>query len=110
MKAQEQIPEGVLQAQSERLTEDEFNFCKKLFNKIALMKCRTKAQREDVLNYIQSQSTKYNGQLSLEEPTPKELEIWNFYVNNKRCYVVFDILGNSPVNLIPSGVLFQRTN
>jgi hypothetical protein len=111
MKDQEQIPEEVIQLQKERLSQDEFNFCKKLFDAISKMPALTAEQKKNILDYIKQQSNdKY--QLTISEFTnpPKELQIYNLFLNKKNCFIVFDLLKGGPANIIPSGVLLQRTD
>jgi hypothetical protein len=111
MKEQEQIPEDVVRLQKERLSKDEFEFCKKLFEQTSTMSAHTNAQKEEILQVIKNKaSDKYKIKITDFDNPPKGLQIYNFYVNDKRCYIVFDILGAAPVNIIPSGVIMPQTN
>jgi hypothetical protein len=109
--AQEEIPEHVVKLQKERLNQDEFNFCKKLYDKIQSMPTLTAAHREKVLDYIKKQSSKKFELLIFKfENPPKELEIYKMFLNSKECFIVFNLLEKEPVNIIPSGVMVPQTN
>jgi hypothetical protein len=111
MKEQE-TPEGVLELQKSRLSKEEYDFCGKLFRKLQKMETITREHRQKVLDFITSycKGSKFKVNLTPFEEAPKELEIYNLFINDKNCFVVFNLEVPNPVNLIPSGIIGPLTN
>jgi hypothetical protein len=105
-KKDQEIPQEVIELQKERLSEKEFNFCRNLFEKITTMPYLSRKNKDNIIDYIKSQ-TKFECKIEPFDNSPKEFEIYNLFINNKNCYLVFDLINGAPPNIIPSGVILN---
>jgi hypothetical protein len=98
------IPKEIEELQKERLTKDEYDFCGKIYKKIEKLPAQTQAHRDAILDLIKKECKRKN--FSLEQAEAEAgLIIYKFYLNNKCNFLIFNLLADTPVNLIPSGIM-----
>jgi len=89
-----------------RLDEKEFNFCKKLAEKILKYNSASEKERKETIDYISKECSKKKHSFSFNKiETEPEFEVYEFMFNNKPCYLAFQLDGKQPPNLIPSGIV-----
>jgi len=89
----------------EKLTEKEWKFCKKLRLDIMKMSSLTEQYRQDIINYIIKKcNKKYKCEIQFKMDE-KDYKIYEFKLNEKINYLVFDVFGKQTANIVPAGCL-----
>ena len=85
----------------EKLTKEEWQFCKKLQDKIVTMKYITRSQRQEIIKYIQGKcSNKYTCEIKILNES-SEIEIYEFKLSNKSNFLCFDLHNNKKPIITP---------
>jgi len=88
----------------DKLSQQDYQFCYKLHQQIRKMPTLNDNQRQKVIDYIAKKSKKYSTSFSIVKSDPSYL-IYEFKLNDKTNYVVFDRFGNVPPRIVPSGII-----
>ena len=89
----------------EKLTEKEFDFCKKLQEKLNKKEATNEIQRKEMLDFIKEECNKKKYIVDFQLHRDDDLQIYKFLLNEKLNFIVFDKFHRVSVNLIPAGII-----
>ena len=91
----------------EKLTKKEYDICAKINECIIEMPAKIESQRNDIIEFIKSNCKNQKVEIQLLK-TDETQYTYEFKLNDKSNYIIFDRFGREPVTLIPSGI-FEPT-
>ena len=87
-----------------KLSKEEYIFCSKLRNEISHMLAISEENRQDIIKYITKKCIKHQCSFNRIQ-SEEQFIIWQFMLNGKENFLVFDRFGKLPPNIVPAGLI-----